>query len=55
MTKKFQYSERFQGNSIFQAKCKLLKNPEWQKIFQYSGKFQANLCFSGQDQVAQIS
>jgi len=24
-----QYSEKFQGNSVFQGKRKLLKNPEW--------------------------
>jgi len=25
----FQYSEKFQGISVFQGKRKLLKNPEW--------------------------
>ena len=44
-----------QGKLCFQGKRKLLKNTEWWKIFLYSGKFQGNSCFSGQDQVAQIS
>jgi len=29
MVKDFQYSEKFLGNSVFQGKRKLLKNPEW--------------------------
>jgi len=51
----FQYSEKFQGNSVFQVKQKLLKNPECKKYIQYSEKFQDKLCFSGQAQVAQKS
>jgi len=27
--KYIQYSEKFQGNSVFQGKRELLKNPEW--------------------------
>jgi len=27
----FQYSEKFQGNSVFKGKRKLLKNPECKK------------------------
>jgi len=50
--KYIQYSEKFQGNSVFQGKRKLLKNPECKKYIQYSEKFQGTLCFSGQAQVA---
>ena len=55
MIKIFQYSENFQGNSGFQGKCKLLKNPECKRYIQYGGKFQGNSVFSGQAQVAQKS
>jgi len=24
-----EYSEKFQGNSVFQGNCEFLKNPEW--------------------------
>jgi len=53
--KYIQYSEKFQGNSVFRASAgysKLLNN---KKYIQYSEKFQGTLCFSGQEQVAQKS
>jgi len=50
-----QYSEKFQGNSVFQGKRKLLKNPECKKYIQYSENFRATLFFSGQAQVVQKS
>ena len=34
------YRENFQGDSVFQGKRKLLKNPECKKYIQYSEKFQ---------------
>ena len=54
--KYIQYSEKFQGNSVFQGKRELLKkNPEWWNIFQYSEYFQGTLCFSGQAQLTHKS
>jgi len=44
-----------QGNSVFRASAKLLKNPKRKKYIQYSEKFQGNSIFSGQAQVAQKS
>ena len=44
------HSEKFQGNSIFQDKRKLLKNPECKKYIQYREKYQGKL-FSGQAQI----
>jgi len=38
------------GDTIFQGKCKLLKNPECKKYISYSEKFHGKLCFSGQEQ-----
>jgi len=43
------------ANSVFQSKRKLLKNSDCKKYTPYSEKFQGKLCFSGQEQVAQIS
>ena len=43
-----QYSE-FRPRSVFQGKCKLLKNPECQRYIQYSENFQDKHCFSGQE------
>ena len=42
-----QYSGKFQGNSVFQGKRELLKNPAWYNIFQYSENFQGNSVFQG--------
>jgi len=47
MKKIFQYSEKFQGNSVFQGKCELLKNPECKMYIQYSEKFLGNSVFQG--------
>ena len=41
-----QYSEKFQGNSVFQGKRKFLKNPE-QKIYIQDCEFRANSVFQG--------
>jgi len=45
MIKIFQYSEKFQDNSVFQGKRKLLKYPECNKYIQYSEKFRGNSVF----------
>jgi len=54
MIKIFQYSGKFLDNSVFQGKCKLLKNPECTKYIRYSD-ISGQLCFSGRAQVAQKS
>jgi len=43
----FQYSEKFQGHSVFHDKRELLKNPECEKYIQYSEKCQGNSVFQG--------
>jgi len=42
-----QYSGKFQGNSVFQGKRELRKNPEWYNIFQDSENFQGNSVSQG--------
>jgi len=50
-----QYSEKFQGNSVFRASACDSKLQNNKKYIQYSEKFQGILCLSGQAQVAQKS
>jgi len=53
--KYIQYSEKFQGNSVFRASAGYSKQQNNKKSIQYSEKFQGTLRFSGQAQVAQKS
>ena len=46
--KKYIQCSEFRAHSVFQGKCKLLKNPENKKHIQYSEKFQGKLCSSKQ-------
>jgi len=43
----FQYSQKFQRDSVFQGKRKLLKNSERKKYIPYSENFQGNSFFLG--------
>jgi len=45
--KYIQYSEKFQGNSVFQGKRKLLKNSECKMYIPYSESLQGNSVFQG--------
>ena len=47
MIKIFQYSENFQGNSVFQVKRKLLKNPEWWNIYIPCSEFKTHSVLQG--------
>jgi len=38
----FNAVKNFRGNSVFQGKRKLLKNPEYKKYIHYSENFQSN-------------
>ena len=50
----FQYSEKFQGNSVFQGKRKLLKSPECRKYIQHCEKFQGNSVFQSKRKLLKI-
>jgi len=43
----FNTVKNFRAHSVFQGKCKLLKNYECKKYIQYSENFQVTLCFQG--------
>ena len=47
-----QYSETFQGNSVFQGKRRSLKTSECKNYIHYSEQFQGNSVSSGKAQVA---
>jgi len=51
--KYIQYSEKFQGNSVFRASAGYSKLQNNKKYIQYSENFQGTLCFSWQAHVAQ--
>jgi len=51
----FKYSEKYQGNSVFQGKrMQFAQNSECKKYIQYSEKFQGKLCFQGKHKFSKI-
>ena len=51
----FKYSEKYQGNSVFQGKRKLLKSFECITYIRYSEKYQGSSDFQGKRKLLKTS